>query len=309
MVAKLEPVDDLKTVWKHEARDFTKWLYDNCDVLGDQIGLTINPIEAEKAIGSFNVDILAEDESGKLIVIENQLKKTNHDHLGKVLTYLSNIDAKIAIWISPEPRPEHIRAIEFLNGMSSGDTAFYLVKVQAFRISGSEPAPLFSKVAGPYEEQTATRKMKDELNEFEKTRYKFFEQLLEKINEKTSIYSNISPVGYQGWISASAGKSGVHWACLIGKSNARVELVFDHSDKDVNDERYKRLLAHRENIEKAFGEPLEWDFKETRKQNYIRKKYENGGLDNKKQWGKIQDQMVDWLVRMDKALSRYIKEM
>ena len=152
MVGKLEAVP-LREVWNHEAYDFTTWLYENLEILGDHLGFTLTAVEPEKSVGSFHVDILAEDINGRPVIIENQLEKTDHDHLGKVLTYFSNLDAKIAIWISTDPRPEHIIAIDFLNEVVPQDTKFYLVKAQAFRIGDSEPAPLFTVEAGPSEER------------------------------------------------------------------------------------------------------------------------------------------------------------
>jgi len=112
MVGRLEYVP-LREIWKHEAYDFTTWLFENCDVLNEQLGLTISPIEKEKSVGPFNVDILGEDSAGRAVIIENQLTRTDHDHLGKLLTYMSNLDAKVAIWVSTDPRPEHVTAINF----------------------------------------------------------------------------------------------------------------------------------------------------------------------------------------------------
>ena len=123
MVGKLKPVA-LREVWKHEAYDFTCWLFENLDILEEHIGLSLTPIEKEKSVGPFFVDIFAEDSSGRKVIIENQLTKTDHDHLGKILTYLSNLDTKIAIWISTDPRPEHIAAINYLNEVIPEDTKF-----------------------------------------------------------------------------------------------------------------------------------------------------------------------------------------
>lgn len=114
MVGRLEPVD-LREIWKHEALNFTRWLFENIDILNEQLKLQLTPIEYEKSVGPFSVDILAKDEENRLVIIENQLEKTDHEHLGKLLTYLSNLNAKIAIWISSNPRPEHINAINYLN--------------------------------------------------------------------------------------------------------------------------------------------------------------------------------------------------
>ena len=114
MIGRLEKVD-LRKVWFNEAKDFSKWLENNLDILSEQIGFDLSPIEREKSAGAFSVDIFPEGPTGDTVVIENQFEKTDHDHLGKVITYLSNLEAKTAIWITSEPRPEHITAINWLN--------------------------------------------------------------------------------------------------------------------------------------------------------------------------------------------------
>lgn len=116
-------------------------------------------------------------------------------------------------------------------------------------------------------------------------------------------------VGYQCWINASAGKTGLIWAFVATKNFTRVELIFSHSDESINQTRYEKVLAKKKEIEDAFGESLDWDFKETRKQNYVRKIFKNGGLENEEKWPKIQSQMVDCFVKLEKALSTHLQNL
>ena len=118
---------DLRKVWSHEALDFTTWLENNIDELNNAIDLSLSIVEREHPAGDFSVDLVAEDESGNSVIIENQLKRSDHDHLGKLITYLTKKDAKAAIWIVKEARHEHIGAISWLNESSSG--SFYLIGV------------------------------------------------------------------------------------------------------------------------------------------------------------------------------------
>jgi len=308
MVGRLEYVP-LREIWKHEAYDFTTWLFENCDVLNEQLGLTISPLEKEKSVGPFNVDILAEDYSGRTVVIENQLACTDHDHLGKLLTYMSNLDAKVAIWVSTNPRPEHVTAINFLNEVVPQDTQFYLLRLQAFRIGESDPAPLFTIEAGPSDEKTAGGKVKKELAERDKVRYQFFEQLLAKANQVTNIFNSVSAVGYQNWVNAGAGKAGIMWSFVVMKKTARTEFFLCHSDFEINKARYEKLLSQKDEIEQKFGEPLNWDFNDSRKQQYIRTTCPFGGLDHEERWADIQEDMVDRLVRLEKAFGPHIKSL
>ena len=306
MVGKLEIVP-VRKIWEHEAYDFTTWLFDNCDVLNEQVGLSISPIEKEKSAGSFSVDILAEDSSGRAVIIENQLEKTDHDHLGKLLTYMSNLDAKTAIWISTKPRPEHVTAIDFLNEMVPQDTHFYLLKLQAFRIGDSAPAPLFSIESGPSIERSAGGNVKKEFAERDLVRYEFFGQLLTKVNQSTNLFKSVSPVGYQGWINTSAGKAGLAWLLEAQKKLSRVTFFLCHPDAEINTSRFEKLSAQKEEIEALFGEPLDWDFSDSRKQQYIKTVCPSGGLENDDIWGEIQSDMVSRLVRLEKAIGPFVK--
>src|SRR5215510_6625824 len=141
MIGKIKRVP-LRDVWRHEALEFTKWLQENIDVLNDVVGLSLSNAERERSAGDFNVDLVAEDAAGNPVVIENQLERSNHDHLGKLLTYLVMVGASKAIWVVSDPRPEHVRAIAWLNESSTAE--FFLVKVEAVRIGTSAAAPLFT---------------------------------------------------------------------------------------------------------------------------------------------------------------------
>lgn len=121
-------------------------------MLGEEIGVEIKPIKTEANVGTFKVDILAEEGStGRRIIIENQLEDTNHDHLGKIITYASGYDAEIIIWVVRDVREEHQRAIEWLNEHTDEKTGFFLIKVELWQIEGSNPAPKFEVMVSPNE--------------------------------------------------------------------------------------------------------------------------------------------------------------
>lgn len=304
MVGRLEPVP-LRDVWAKEARDFTTWLSNNLDILSEYLGLELTALETEKSVGPFAADILAEDRDGFHVVIENQIGRTDHDHLGKVITYLSNLDAKTAIWIASDTSPQHVRAIEYLNEVSPEDTKFYLVQIKAFKIGGSEPAPYFNIVAGPSNEVKSRGKIIKEFAEKDQRRLEFFRQLLELSNARTTLFKNVSPAGYQSWINAGAGKAGLAWDYVVRRHDAKTEL-FLCSDAETNLRRFNSLFAKKEEIESAFGEPLEWDCKENRKQHYIRSWTKIGGIEDEDHWPAIQADLVDRLIRLEKALRPYL---
>jgi len=305
MVGKIEKVL-IREVWRNEAKSFTKWLFDNIEVLCEELDITITPVDREKSIGSFSADIVAEDTLGNRVLIENQLEKTDHDHLGKILTYVSNLDAKAAIWISSEPRPEHERAIEWLNEAGL-DVNFYLVKIEVYKIGESEPAPKFTIISGPSEKSIIVGKEKKELAERHKKRLEFWKTLLEKSKDKTTLFSNVSPSIYS-WIGMGAGKSGLGFNYGITYKCGQIELYIDRGkeSEEENKEIFDQLFKHKHEIENNFGEKLEWKRLNDRRASRILKVYKYAGLNDKDNWSRLQDEMIDDMIKFQKALKKYI---
>jgi hypothetical protein len=272
-IGRLERVA-LREVWPYEALDFTRWLEENADSLADVLDFTPTNIERERAAGSFSVDLVAEDDDGRAVVIENQLERSDHDHLGKLITYLTAFDAARAVWIVAQPRPEHVSAIAWLNESSSA--SFYLVKVEAVRIGISEPAPLLTLIVGPSLESRQVGASKQERAERHDFRQAFWAALLERAKPRTRLHSTISP-STDGWISASTGRSGVHLVYTVRKDDAGVHLYLEGPDAAVNHALFEQLQAHRSEIDAAFGSPLEWDHQEGRKKCSIGVRLHGGG--------------------------------
>jgi len=306
-ISRLEPIP-LRELWPNEARDFTTWLAENLDFLGEALGMELSLVEQEAAAGPFSADILAEDGDGNPVVIENQLERTDHDHLGKLITYLSNLDAKAAVWITPEPRLEHEKAVHWLNEVLPADMAFYLVKAEAFRIEDSPPAPLLTVVAGPSPEARQVGTQKKELAQRHILRREFWTQLLERAKQRTSLHSRISP-GTDNWIAAGAGKGGLSYNYAIRMSDAQVELYIDMGDAEENKRIFDAFHAQKEKIEETFGSPLEWQRLESRRASRIRYLISGGGLRDRDHWPEIQEAMIDAMVRLENALKPYIKRL
>lgn len=306
-IGKLQRVP-LTAVWPHEAYDFTVWLRDNIEVLNDVIDINLTSAESEKAVGSFNVDIFAEDDSGNSVVIENQLRKSDHDHLGKVITYMSNLDASIAIWIVSEPRPEHITAVNWLNESALG--SFFLVKVEAVKIGESEPAPLLTLIVGSSDESREIGEVKKDRAERYFLREKFWTQLLNLAKEKISLHANISP-GQRGWVATGAGKSGLRYTYGIYKSESSIELYIDRGKgtKDENKAVFDQLFANQTEIERIFEGKLDWQRLDDRRASRIQKKFTIGGFMDEEKWPEMQDKMIDAMIRFEKALSPYIRKL
>lgn len=304
MIGKLERVP-LREVWKHEALDFSRWLQNNPDVLSEAIGINLSNIERERAAGDFNVDLVAEDDSGNLIIIENQLERSDHDHLGKLLTYLAAVEAKTAIWIVSQPRPEHVKAVAWLNDSSSA--SFYLLKVEAVKIGQSEPAPMLTLIVGSSPETKTVERTKKELIERHVNRKHFWTQLVEKLKARgIQMHSTRTP-SIDNYHNISAGKSGIGLSYLIRMNDAEVHLYIDRNNSDEETAKaYQHFEKHKEEIEKAFGEPLLWEPLPGRRACRITKRLDVGGLKDESTWDRLQDVMIETMTRFEKALRPYI---
>lgn len=308
-IGKLERVE-LRKLWEHEATAFTPWLAEHLEVLSEHINYKVSALEKEKSVGAFSADLFAEGPNGETVVIENQLGQTDHDHLGKVLVYLTNLGAKSAIWISSNPRPEHVAAVEWLNEVSPPDTAFFLVRLEAYQIGGPPAAPLFTVVTGPSAEAKERGQKKEELAERQIKRQTFWTQLLDKARERTQLHANISP-GTDSWVAAGAGKYGMMWSYTIRMKEGGVELYIDRGPdkKDETDGFFDQLHMHREQIDESFGEPLLWDRVDGRRGVRIKSESKIGGWRDEDQWEETQDDLVDRMVRLEAALRPFIKKL
>lgn len=307
MIGKVDRVK-LREVWKHEAKDFTRWLEENIDVLNDITNLDLVSAEREKSAGKFSVDLVAEGSDGGTVVIENQLEKSDHDHLGKLITYLTSIEAKIALWIVSDPRPEHIRAISWLNESSSA--SFYLIKVEAIQIGKSVPAPLFTLIVGPSEESKDIGQAKKEISERNKLRHKWWSKLLEYSNSKTKLFNNISPSEYS-WIGKGSGKRGVTYNFVITKNESGVELYIDRGKEadEENEYIFNALFKAKNKIEANFGGKLDWQRLEGKRACRIKKYVKGGYRDSEDEWNTTHTKLVDTMIRFEKSLKTYIQKL
>jgi hypothetical protein len=307
MIGKIQRLR-LREVWKHEALDFTTWLEENIDVLNDALNLNLVSVDREQSAGDFSVDLVGEDNSGNIVVVENQLERSDHDHLGKLITYLTSLEAKIAIWIVSEPRAEHVKAISWLNESSSAQ--FYLVKVEAIKIEGSDPAPLLTLITGPNEEAIKAGNAKKEMAERYVTRKRFWDALLKKAKERTKLHSGIS-AGYFHWIGSSVGyPNGINLNYCVRQHDAQVELYID-SDKDSGDGNraiFDHLFENKESIEQSFGGPLEWMPMESKRACVIRKKVPVGGYKDESQWDEAHEELINAMIALDCSIKSHIKE-
>lgn len=299
----------IREAFKFEYKHFTPWLCENIDVLGEAIGVELRNPEREQSTGNFNVDIKAEDGNGNTVVIENQYGSSNHDHLGKVITYLASFEAKIAIWIVEMPKQEHINAIAWLNEGENG-CDFYLLKVEAIKIGESNPAPLLSIISGPSEESKQIGKIKKEQTHQDELRKSFWMLLLTKVNDVgIKLFTQSTVSGRDAWLAASAGVKGLSYVFWVNQTTTRIELRIDRGKgkDEENLEILNSFLSHKEQIEQAFGGELNWAELEGYRVCSIRLDIKNGGYKSSgEDWPEITEYVATSMAKLISATKPYL---
>lgn len=301
----------LRSVWRNEAHDFTPWLCANMDYLSEQIGLNIINASSESPTDNFRVDIRAELENNANVVIENQFGPSNHDHLGKIITYRTAFNAKVAIWIVEEARKEHIDACNWLNETDNG-CDFYLIRAEIIQIGYSAPAPIFTVEAAPSSESIAIGKIKKEQSERHKKRFEFWSELLKvfKADKEITSFKNVNPTT-DSFISGATGIGGISWTLWLNKDNMRIEVRIDKG-KGCDEENiaiFRKLEKHKESIEKVFGNELNWEEMIGYRVCSIRKDFNGGWAQSSDEWPKTIELASDYTKRLIKATKPYIAEL
>jgi hypothetical protein len=313
-LAKIERVD-LREAWPNEARDFTPWLAKNIVELGEALGMDLELQDTEAAVGGYSLDVLATDlNQNRPVIIENQLETTNHDHLGKLLTYAAGYEANVIVWLTKEFRDEHRQALDWLNRRTDKDTEFFGVVVELLKIDGSRPAPQFRTVATPNDwRKEAAAKVRGDapVASVRGERYReFFQPLIDTLREKHK-FTNVRKAQPQNWYSFSAGYGQriTYGANFTGQKQARIEVYIDDGDNERNIQLLERLEEHREQVESALGETLDWQRLENRRACRIALDRPGSIEDDADTLAEVQDWMVDRLLKFKQVFEPRLSEL
>lgn len=301
-ISKLEPVE-LRMVWQGEATDFTPWLAEaeNLSLLADAIGMELELEGIERDIGPYSADILCQDVAdGRKVVIENQLEKTDHDHLGKALTYAAGLDASTVIWIAARFNDQHRAALDWLNRNTSNRLNFFGIEIEAWKIGESKPAIRFQVVCRPNDwAGTLQATVSQEISELGRLRLEYWTEYVAFLQTNTT-YRSHSP-GHQPYIHHKSGRSGMHYsACastydtVTGRQTLgeiRMELVL-HDLKSK--EYFAALESQKGQIEAQLGGNVHWHNQDGTRQCRIFVRSE-ADLANKRDWPKQFKWFVDKL--------------
>lgn len=261
-LARLKPVA-LHEVWPHEAQNFTPWLAEdeNLQLLSETLGIDLENAGTEVSVGAFSADILALDtRNGSKVIIENQLERTDHSHLGQILTYAAGLDALTVVWIARRFTDEHRAALEWLNNATTADYRFFGLEVEVWKIGDSAHAPRFNIVAKPNDWRKSVAP-NPPLTEIGKAQLAFWRGFCAYASKRGTLVQLKAPKPLT-WMDFSIGRVDFGLAAVVNSSSAatkrpelRAELVLDGPNAK---ERFQQLENEREQIHLDFGQDLEW---------------------------------------------------
>lgn len=310
-LGKLEKVD-IRKIWEHEALSFTPWLAipENLMQLGDAIGIEFDEdnIRQEVGVGDFSADILTSDLSGRKVVIENQLERTDHDHLGKCVAYAAGVGAEIIIWIARSVRDEHRQAVEYLNLNSSDKLNIFLVQLEAYKIGDSRPAPHFTVVESPNEWTKAVRDQNGSTNvsEIKLKQQRFFEMVREYGLEHSKKVLSWQKPQPQHWYTIRSGSSMAHFNVLTNSREAciLIEAYIDSGKgSEMENKRiYDKIHQDKDKIESEIGS-LVWDGSEEHRSKMIKYRIDIDPMDERQ----AQESLPLVIEKLDQFISIFPK--
>lgn len=267
-LGRLEKVD-LREAWSSESSHFTPWLAkeDNLKLLGDTIGIELELESQEKEVGPFRADILCKDTAtDNWVLIENQLERTDHCHLGQLLTYAAGLDAVTIVWIAQRFTEEHRAAMDWLNEHTDDKINLFALEIELWRIGDSPIAPKFNVISQPNDWTRTVQKAaagSGEISEHKQLQLRFWTAFREYMEEQGSFVRCQKPLP-QHWTNHAIGRTGVHLGSIVSLWNSktgvkgpeiRVELYLDGPDAK---QEFAALELRKAEIETALGFPLTW---------------------------------------------------
>ncbi len=309
LVATLEIVP-VRKAFPHEAINFTPWLENNIEALSQRLNLSLTVIEREKVVGDFFLDLLCQDAEGKRVIIENQLERSDHSHLGQLLTYLVNLNAATAIWVTPEPRAEHQKVVTWLNESTPTAISFYLVRVEAVRIKNSPFAPLFTVIAGPDRQSKEIGAEKKEWDARQLGQFEFWKSFIELAKTKIPAIANRTP-SKSYFFSIPSGKSGLTYFFNVYAERSEVDFYIDFgkNSNQKNKLAFDNLMTKKVFIDKEVGNNLSWERQDNERASHLRLKFKGGYQSPHSNWPTIQETMIKAYLELSNGLKPFLNSL
>ena len=280
-LARLERIDDLRSVWKDEAQDFTPWLArtENLTLLADTLGIgELETVAQEQAVGPFRADILCRDGDDSLVLIENQIQRTNHTHLGQLLTYAAGLQTVSIVWVAANFTDEHRAALDWLNEITNERFRFFGLEIELWRIGDSPPAPKFNIVSRPNDWASATQSVATGgISASGSLHLRFWTRFRAYLTEIDSPVKPPTPTN-KPFIGRSIGKSGFRIRAYRSTLYNRtwVDLRIRSPDRIAY---FGLLMEMRDDIEAEIGRPLDWLEGPSGKASHIRSAHDTDPTD------------------------------
>ena len=278
---------ELREYWRDEAGDFTPWLAteENLELLGNAIQMDLELVGSEQSVGDFKVDILAKEmDSNQYVVIENQLEKTDHKHLGQLLTYAAGHSAKAVIWIAEKLTEEHRKALDWLNEKTSEEVEFFGLEIELWRIGDSKAAPKFNLVSQPndWAKRIVQSENYTKLTETKILQQEFWTGLMEYMKSNKT-FLNLRKPRPQHWYTLAIGKPGFWISLTVNSKSKKIgcELYIRETQSG-----FVNLEKDKEVIERELGAELEWKELPKKKGSRIIQ-YHSADFQNKEKWQEL----------------------
>ncbi|HPW36829.1 MAG TPA: DUF4268 domain-containing protein [Syntrophorhabdus sp.] len=310
-IGKLTKVN-IRALWKGEATDFTPWLAqeENITALSEAIGIELEVVQQEKNVGPFRADILCRNTLDEhFVLIENQLDRTDHTHLGQIMTYAAGLDAVTVIWIARQFTEEHRATIDWLNRITDEQFNFFGIEIEAYQIGDSLPAPLFQIVSKPndWSRTVRTAAVSQNLTETKSLNLEYWTAMKSYFESKGTFLKNQKP-SPQHWSNFALGRS-YFWisAIMSVRDNlTRVEL-------SINAENAKELFRKlKEKYEQESYEKVDpgliWDEMPEKKVSMIYIKKE-ANVTQKSDWKNQHQWYMETLEKFDRFFRPRIKQL
>ena len=319
-IATLKKIN-LRDVWKDEGQ-FSDWLPENLSRLGDELGMALERSEREKAVGPFSADIICADQISKFdVVIENQFTRTDHDHLGKMITYASGLQSQIIIWVAPRFRDELRSAIDWLNDISGPETGFFGVVLEVFQISDSAYAPHFDIVARPNDWQRQVKRSSStsrgmppnetalKLMSFWEDVRAYFEKRSDFMTEQSSVRMGNTKFDFTHYFPSTVPRHYLRAKFNRDITQFHVEIFLSGSrDRpEYSQDWLKHLMAVKDEIEEVAGAPLIWDNPEQNVEMSIRYKPETANIDDTTARTELLARIYDDVHCLDRAFRPHVE--
>ncbi len=310
-LGRLEQVD-LRKVWGSEPGDFTPWLaqQENIALLADTLGMDLELEAQEKGVGPYRADIVCKQRpEGSLVLIENQLEKTDHTHLGQLMTYAAGLDAVTIVWIAERFTDEHRAALDWLNEITGERVSFFGLEIELWRIGTSPIAPKFNVVSKPNDwikegGGGGGAVVITETKQLQQTYWRALrEVLLEKMNSLKP--QKAHP---QHWLTVSIGRANFNLAALVNTTEERIGVELYLSGADAK-KHFKRLEAEKADIEKEIGQTLDWRELPEKESSRILLMRPNSSIKDSTLWPEQHQWLAEKLERFNAAFRSRIQKL